>query len=114
MKKEQLGMPIQCIQTKQALVDVYGEERALKLIDKNIDSLSEAFKLIPKTNLTLRMNISVQADFWSQTKEAVSHMELLKEAKEKLYLHNVDPLTQKLDEKSPDYDFIKLLDTLID
>lgn len=38
----------------------------------------------------------------------------LKEAREKLAAHITDPLTNQLDEKSNDYDFIKLLDTLID
>ena len=39
---------------------------------------------------------------------------ILKEAKERLYVHNVDPLSQRLDEKSPDFAFLKLLSNLTD
>jgi hypothetical protein len=41
-------------------------------------------------------------------------LQYLKEAKAKLTVHNLDPLGEKLDEQSPDYDFIKIIDTLID
>ena len=37
---------------------------------------------------------------------------VLKEAQERLYAHNLDPLSQRLDEKSPDYEFLKHLDTI--
>jgi hypothetical protein len=119
MKKlNNLGMPIQCIYTRQALVNAYGEDKAVSFIQGNIDSLSLAYYAMKDSGADASsiMNIAIQSDFWNQTKVATEGnnlMELLKEAKEKLYIHNVDPLTQRLDESSKDFEFIKLLETLV-
>lgn len=129
-----LGMPIQCIETGKVFVEVYGKERALDSTQRYRDALYQAYALIEgknKEELEVKSKIGTQAQFWrevtdsigtssdtvsivasekDQIKVLLSH---LKEARERLAKHISDPLTEQLDEKSNDYDFIKLLDTLI-
>jgi hypothetical protein len=72
-KKQPIGMPSQCVETGEALIKVYGEERALKFIDSNIDSIREILALVPtsKDTVKLKLKIALQSDFWSQVKDSI-------------------------------------------
>lgn len=71
-KTQPQGMPSQCIDTGEALLKVYGKEKTVKFIQGNIDSLKEAYGLLPKDQVTLRLKLALQSDFWAQTLESIS------------------------------------------
>lgn len=75
MSKDQqpLEMPSQCTVTGKAFVKVYGKERALETIQRDIDTLQEAYQLLKDNDASvdLRLKIAIQSDFWTQVKQSI-------------------------------------------
>lgn len=69
--KIELGMPIQCIQTAKALVEVYGTQRAIEHTQQCYDTLLEAHKEIEHSNFDLRIRMATLAQFWREVNESI-------------------------------------------
>jgi len=75
MKKEQPnGMPQQCIDTGEALVQAYGYDNAIKNIEDNVKTLRTVHDIMKEhapEQIEERLKIALMSDFWDQTLQSL-------------------------------------------
>jgi hypothetical protein len=74
-KSQPLGMPKQCIDTGATHVEVYGIDQAIKQIEDNLVMLMRSRSILVehKADIAIRLNLSQQIDFWSQTLKSIEN-----------------------------------------